>query len=188
MHTIVLTCLEWDFISEPFNLQRWISYRNQSALEVSSVPFGNSVDILQRLGKDWSLPSLWFWYVWSLPRLLSFQFTNLVHSFRTLRVQNNVVPWNNPQLDRGYALAKSIDSSNGIFSCVFGNSMADIKSHISKVKGHVEPGGRWKRLAIVEEFDPQVGVVERLNLALEMGCLSFVYFGGTLNEILQFNK
>ena len=184
---MTLTRLERDFISEPFDLQRRISYRDQPALEVSGVSFGNGIDILQRLGEHRSLSSLWFRHVWSLPRLLSFQFTNLVQPLRTLRVQDNVVPWNNPQFDRGHALSKSVDCSYGIFSRVFRNSMADVKSHVSKVERHVEPGSRWKRLAIVEEFDPQVGVVKRLNLALEVGCLSFVHLRGTLKLRNQYS-
>ena len=182
-----LTRLERDFISEPLDLQRRISYRDQPALEVSGVSLGNGVDILQRLGEHRPLSSLWFRHVWSLPRLLSFQFTNLVQSLGTLRVQDNVVPWNIPQFDRRHALSKSVDSSYRILSRVFRNSVADVKSHVSKVKCHVEPGSRWKWLAIVEEFDPQVGVVKWLNLALEVGCLSFVHLGGTLNRIAKFN-
>lgn len=61
--------------------------------------------------------------------------------------------------------------------------MADIQSHVSKIERHVEPGSRWKRLAVVEELNSQVCVVKRLNLALEVGCLSFVDLGGTLDKV-----
>lgn len=100
-----LTCLKRDFISEPFNLQCGISNRNQSAFEVSCMSFGNGIDVLQRLSEHRSLPGLRFWHFWSLPRLLSLQFADLVHSFGPLRVENNIISWNYPQLDRGYALA-----------------------------------------------------------------------------------
>lgn len=151
--TVKLTCFEWNLVPEPLDLHSRISYRYKPALKVSCLSFRYGINILQRLSEDRSLPSLRFWYVGSLPRLLGLQFTDFVHSFRSLGVQNDIFPWDDSELDGRDTLAKGVDSFDGIFSSVFRNRMADVKGHVPEVEGHVESRSRWQRFAIVEELD-----------------------------------
>lgn len=90
------------------------------------VALDDTIDILQRLSKDRSLSGLRLRHIWPLPRLLSLELSDLVHSFGPLGVQNNVIPRDYLELDRRHALPQRIDCSYGVLACVFRYGVADI--------------------------------------------------------------
>lgn len=90
-----LTCFKRFLISEPFHFQCGISYRDETTFKMSSLPFSNSINILQWLCKYRTLPSLWLLHFRPLEWCCSLKLTNLLQTFWALWLQYNItLCWN----------------------------------------------------------------------------------------------
>ena len=148
---------------------------------MSILSFGDAIDILQRLREHGPLTSDQVGYVGSLERLMVFELSDLVHSFRPLRLDDDAALALHIQIDRRGRLSQLVNRFDRVLALVFRHNVIDVQRHVAKVVGTVEAGRRRQRFSVAIELDAQVRIVYRRYLALEVGRLSFAHVGRALS-------
>ena len=84
--------------------------------------------------------------------------------------------------EAGAGLSDGVDGAAAVLAGVLLHQTADVQRHVAEVERRVEPRRRLQRLAVVEELDAQVRVVEGLDAALHVSHATLRQLSRTLRD------